>query len=120
MLTRVLASVTVVLASFAGPALVAAPHAQADEVGTAQARVVALQRLVRTTTDRLINGTEQWQRDQAALAVVTRRYAAATAQVRAQEATLAQSRAEVAVVARRMYMPPLPRPAAITLATPVP
>jgi LAS superfamily LD-carboxypeptidase LdcB len=106
-LARVLASVTVVLSSLAGPALVAAPHAQADEVATAQARVVALQRQVRTTTDRLVNGTEQWQRDQAALAVVERRYAAATAQVRTQEAALAQSRAEVAVVARRMYMHPV-------------
>ncbi|HTL24550.1 MAG TPA: M15 family metallopeptidase [Mycobacteriales bacterium] len=107
MLARVIASVTVALSTFAGPALVAAPHAQADEVASAEARVAALQRQVRITTDRLVNGTEQWERDRAALRQVERRYAAVTALVRAQEAALAQSRVAVAVVARRMYMHPV-------------
>jgi hypothetical protein len=106
-LARVIASVAVALSSFAGPALVAAPHAQADEVASAEARVAALQRQIRITTDRLVNGTEQWERDRAALRQVERRFAAVTAQVRAQEAALAESRAKVAVVARRMYMHPV-------------
>lgn len=107
MLARVLASSSVALSFLVGPALVAAPHAHADDVASAQARVVALQRLVRTTTDRLVNGTEQWERDQAALRVVQRRFAVVTAQVAQQEAVVAQGRSEVAVVARRMYMHPV-------------
>lgn len=107
MLARVIASVSLGLSFLAGPALVAAPHAQADDVASATARVAALQRLVRHTTDRLINGTEQWERDQTALRQVERRFAAVTAQVDQQEAVVAQGRAKVAVVARRMYMHPV-------------
>jgi hypothetical protein len=106
-LVRAVASVSLALSFLAGPALVALPHAQADEVSSAEARVVALQRQVRTTTDRLINGTEQWEKDQATLRQVERRYAAVLAQVQRQEAVLAEGRAKVAVVARRMYMHPV-------------
>ncbi|HUR13965.1 MAG TPA: M15 family metallopeptidase [Mycobacteriales bacterium] len=108
MIVRVLATFGVALSVLlAGPALVAAPHAQADEVATAEARVAELQRQIRRTTDRLINGTERWERDQAALRTVERRYAVVLARVARQEAAVEQGRAKVAVVARRMYMHPV-------------
>ncbi len=107
MFARVLASVTLSVSFLAGPVVLAAPHAQADEVATAQARVNKLQVLVRQTTTRLVAGTREWERDQAQLRVVQARLAAVAARVKQQESVADQGRERVAVVARRMYMTPV-------------
>jgi LAS superfamily LD-carboxypeptidase LdcB len=117
---RVFASLTLALSFLAGPAALAvtpsqalaagparASAAQGDEVAVAQAQVDRLQLAVRETTARLIDGTEKWEHDQAALRRVRGQLAAVTAKVKQQEGIAAAGRARVAVVARRMYMTPL-------------
>jgi LAS superfamily LD-carboxypeptidase LdcB len=104
---RVIASLAMVASFAAGPAVLAPQPAAADEVSQAQAKVDRLQVLVRETTAQLIDGTEKWEHDRAALAKVQVELAKVTAKVREQEAVAAAGRERVGIVARRMYMTPV-------------
>jgi hypothetical protein len=86
----------------------AAPDpAHADDVRSAEARVRQLQGLVQRTTAALLQGTREWQHDQAELKQVRAKLAGVTRQVQQQEAVADAGRARVAVLARRMYMSPV-------------
>jgi LAS superfamily LD-carboxypeptidase LdcB len=104
---RVIASLAMVASFAAGPAVLAPQPAAADEVSQAQAKVDRLQVLVRETTAQLIDGTEKWEHDRAALAKVQVELVKVTAKVREQEAVVAAGRERVGIVARRMYMTPV-------------
>jgi LAS superfamily LD-carboxypeptidase LdcB len=104
---RVIAALTMAASFAAGPAVLAAQPAAADEVAQAQNRVDRLQVLVRETTAQLLDGTEKWEQDRAALQQVQAQLVTVSAKVRQQEAVAAAGRARVGIVARRMYMTPI-------------
>jgi aryl-alcohol dehydrogenase-like predicted oxidoreductase len=97
---RVIAALTMAASFAVGPAVLAAQPAAADEVAQAQNRVDRLQVLVRETTAQLLDGTEKWEQDRAALQQVQAQLVTVSAKVRQQEAVAAAGRARAGGVKR--------------------
>ncbi|HUR50555.1 MAG TPA: D-alanyl-D-alanine carboxypeptidase family protein [Mycobacteriales bacterium] len=82
--------------------------AQADEVAVAQARVDRLQGLVVETTQKLTDGTRQWEADQARLRQVQLQLSNTRRHIAAAEDVADEGQARLDQLARRMYMSPVP------------
>lgn len=94
--------------ALAASAVTPASHAAADEVTTAQRRVAALQSVLTATTAKLVAGTRQWEADQAELRRVQLSLANTQRHVAEQQRLVDTAVAHVDVIARRMYMRPVP------------
>ncbi|HUR08318.1 MAG TPA: M15 family metallopeptidase [Nonomuraea sp.] len=103
---RITAPLSLSAALLAGPALLSAAPAQADEVNRAVVSVHHARAAAEAATRQLLVGTRQWEADRTVLAGLQRRLAAASALVTAEEVEAAAGKARVAVVARRLYMTP--------------
>ncbi len=112
-LARVVTALTLVVTG----ALAFPTAAQADDVAVAQARVDKLQVLVADTTRRLIDGTRQWEADQASLRQVQLRLRNTQRHITEAEAVAAKGQARLDQLARRMYMSPLPSQTRLWLAS---
>jgi hypothetical protein len=88
---------------------VSAP-AQADpraDISRAQARISRLQALVDRTTQQIVAGTREYERDQKKLAAVQGHLTSLNHRLLAQQKVADDASARVAVLARRMYMHPV-------------
>jgi hypothetical protein len=105
---RLPAVAALVAAALASSASVGVVPAQADGVAEAQARVARLQQVQQEATRRLLDGTAKWEADQRALHATRLAVRNTRRHIREQEAVLAAQQRKVGIVARSLYMDPVP------------